>query len=140
MQTDFNRLSLEANPPFAVKAERRIANRLAPSLQTRTVFVFQTGSIQCIPSLFSQTNLPNYTEAPFFRCFADRGSRREHGQGERSTANSLIDQFQASAGAAAGGESVWGILESLIGGLEAPPDWAAEHDHYLYGTPKHESG
>lgn len=28
------------------------------------------------------------------------------------------------------------VLEKLIGTVEAPPDWAAEHDHYLYGTPK----
>lgn len=28
------------------------------------------------------------------------------------------------------------VLETLIGTVEAPCDWAAEHDHYLYGTPK----
>lgn len=28
------------------------------------------------------------------------------------------------------------VLEKLIGTVEAPSDWAAEHDHYLYGTPK----
>jgi hypothetical protein len=28
------------------------------------------------------------------------------------------------------------VLESLIGTVEGPVDWAAEHDHYLYGTPK----
>jgi hypothetical protein len=28
------------------------------------------------------------------------------------------------------------LLEKLIGTVEAPSDWAAEHDHYLYGTPK----
>ncbi|MCU0568691.1 MAG: hypothetical protein MUF49_19100 [Oculatellaceae cyanobacterium Prado106] len=31
----------------------------------------------------------------------------------------------------------WGVLESLIGTIEAPADWSAEHHHYLYGTPKH---
>lgn len=30
----------------------------------------------------------------------------------------------------------WDVIESLIGTVEAPPDWASEHDHYLYGTPK----
>ena len=30
----------------------------------------------------------------------------------------------------------WGVLESLSGTIEAPADWAAEHDHYLYGTAK----
>ena len=28
------------------------------------------------------------------------------------------------------------VLEKLIGTVEAPSDWAAEHDHYLYGTPR----
>ena len=32
--------------------------------------------------------------------------------------------------------NAWDILESLTGTVEAPSDWAAEHDHYLYGTPK----
>jgi hypothetical protein len=31
----------------------------------------------------------------------------------------------------------WDLLEALAGTLEAPADWAGEHDHYLYGTPKH---
>jgi hypothetical protein len=30
----------------------------------------------------------------------------------------------------------WDVLESLIGTINAPPDWASEHDHYLYGTAK----
>ncbi|MBW4541608.1 MAG: hypothetical protein KME43_21050 [Myxacorys chilensis ATA2-1-KO14] len=30
----------------------------------------------------------------------------------------------------------WNVLESLTGTVEAPTDWSAEHDHYLYGTPK----
>lgn len=30
----------------------------------------------------------------------------------------------------------WDVLESLTGTVEAPADWSAEHDHYLYGTPK----
>jgi hypothetical protein len=33
----------------------------------------------------------------------------------------------------------WDILEALTGTLEAPDDWASEHDHYLYGTPKRQS-
>jgi len=31
---------------------------------------------------------------------------------------------------------LWGTLQQLAGTLEAPADWAAEHDHYLYGTSK----
>jgi len=33
-------------------------------------------------------------------------------------------------------ENAWDLLETLTGTIEAPPDWASEHDHYLYGTPK----
>lgn len=29
------------------------------------------------------------------------------------------------------------FLESLTGSVEAPADWATEHNHYLYGIPKH---
>ena len=34
------------------------------------------------------------------------------------------------------GEDVWDVLSRLIGTVEAPSDWAEEHDHYLRGTPK----
>jgi hypothetical protein len=27
----------------------------------------------------------------------------------------------------------------VIGSVEGPEDWAAEHDHYIHGTPKRES-
>lgn len=33
-------------------------------------------------------------------------------------------------------ENAWDILEALTGTIEAPEDWAVEHDHYLYGPPK----
>lgn len=32
----------------------------------------------------------------------------------------------------------WDVLELLTGSVEAPADWSSEHDHYLYGTPKHQ--
>ena len=32
--------------------------------------------------------------------------------------------------------SAWEILRELKGAVEGPEDWAAEADHYLYGTPK----
>ena len=35
--------------------------------------------------------------------------------------------------------NAWDVLESLTGTIEAPTDWSAEHDRYLYGTPKHQS-
>ena len=27
-------------------------------------------------------------------------------------------------------------IRDLIGSVEGPEDWAAEHDHYIHGTPK----
>lgn len=30
----------------------------------------------------------------------------------------------------------WDVLEDHTGAVDAPGDWAAEHDHYPYGTPK----
>jgi hypothetical protein len=35
--------------------------------------------------------------------------------------------------------TAWDVLDSLAGSIAAPTDWAQEHDHYLYGTPKRES-
>lgn len=34
---------------------------------------------------------------------------------------------------------VWDLLEQAAGTVEMPADWASEHDHYLYGTPKRSS-
>jgi hypothetical protein len=34
------------------------------------------------------------------------------------------------------GENVWDVLDGAVGSVKAPADWATEHDHYLYGTPK----
>ena len=36
--------------------------------------------------------------------------------------------------------SAWDVLDTLRGTLEAPTDWAEQHDHYLYGNPKREPG
>ena len=37
---------------------------------------------------------------------------------------------------AASAGDAWDVLEEHAGSVEAPPDWASEHDHYLYGSPK----
>ena len=37
-------------------------------------------------------------------------------------------------------QSAWDVLEQLAGTVNAPADWAAEHDHYLYGSPKRGKG
>jgi hypothetical protein len=34
---------------------------------------------------------------------------------------------------------LWDLLEEAAGTVEMPADWASEHDHYLYGTPKRSS-
>ena len=34
---------------------------------------------------------------------------------------------------------VWALLRHAAGTVEMPADWASEHDHYLYGTPKRSS-
>ena len=48
-----------------------------------------------------------------------------------------MEEASAPAGTPAEGEvDALAILESLAGTVDAPSDWAAEHDHYLYGTPK----
>src|SRR5687767_10432501 len=31
------------------------------------------------------------------------------------------------------------VLQKYAGALEAPSDWASEHDHYIHGTPKRDS-
>lgn len=35
--------------------------------------------------------------------------------------------------------NAWDVLEEMTGTIEAPSDWSVEHDHYLYGTPKHQA-
>lgn len=35
-------------------------------------------------------------------------------------------------------EDVWSLLAASAGSIDAPPDWADEHDHYLYGSAKRE--
>ncbi len=49
-------------------------------------------------------------------------------------AESLADP---EAALAEGG--VWDFLEQAAGTVEMPADWASEHDHYLYATPKRSS-
>jgi hypothetical protein len=39
-----------------------------------------------------------------------------------------------------GGATGWDAIEKLVGTVPGPEDWAAEHDHYLRGTPKRNTG
>jgi hypothetical protein len=34
-------------------------------------------------------------------------------------------------------QNLWDVLNNLTGAVEGPEDWSQEHDHYLYGLPKH---
>lgn len=36
-------------------------------------------------------------------------------------------------------DDAWDVLERFAGTVDAPPDWASEHNHYLYGTPKRQA-
>jgi hypothetical protein len=48
--------------------------------------------------------------------------------------------FHAEVVPEATGQTMQGFLDVLknhTGSVQAPADWSAEHDHYLYGTPKH---
>jgi hypothetical protein len=51
--------------------------------------------------------------------------------------DSVEPQSGTDAPLPAGG--VWDLLEGAAGTVEMPADWASEHDHYLYGTPKRSS-
>lgn len=43
--------------------------------------------------------------------------------------NPLVTEVEAES-------DPWSFMEGLIGSVEGPEDWAAEHDHYLYGSPR----
>ena len=45
----------------------------------------------------------------------------------------IQDEADSNAG------DVWDTLAKLSGTIEAPADWAGEHDHYLYGTPRRDA-
>jgi hypothetical protein len=47
-----------------------------------------------------------------------------------------VDPGQTPVKASNAVTTIFSVLEKLAGAIEGPEDWAAEHDHYLYGTPK----
>ena len=47
----------------------------------------------------------------------------------------LLLAFAVSINAAEA-KDAWDVLDQAAGSVQAPADWAAEHDHYLYGSPK----
>lgn len=66
------------------------------------------------------------------RKLAEQAERR--GVPQEQLARELIER-----GLSAGTGDAWDVLEQLAGSVEAPEDWSAEHNHYLYGTPKLDS-
>ena len=59
------------------------------------------------------------------------------------TLGEIVEELQHLEPGPASGEEkpvaeggVWDLLEQAAGSVEMPADWAGEHDHYLYGTPK----
>jgi hypothetical protein len=76
---------------------------------------------------------------------AMQDQHRTHGKiGEQVEVTVLSDEIAGLGTKSAGAPNIdtearvdaLAILEALAGPVDAPPDWAAEHDHYLYGTPK----
>jgi len=61
--------------------------------------------------------------------------RLEHG-GNVVSATGAAAETAGPPPASDTASSPWDLLESLTGALQAPADWASEHDHYLYGSPK----
>jgi hypothetical protein len=47
-----------------------------------------------------------------------------------------VDQSSPPPSDATGPIDLFDRLEAEAGLIEGPPDWSAEHDHYLYGAPK----
>ena len=48
-----------------------------------------------------------------------------------------VQRAPTAADEKAGGRSLLEALSPHIGSIDMPADWSLEHDHYLYGTPKH---
>ena len=46
---------------------------------------------------------------------------------------------EAPAGECEPGGSFFDTVRDLVGSVEGPADWAAEHDHYIHGVPKREA-
>jgi hypothetical protein len=47
-----------------------------------------------------------------------------------------VDETAAAPPSTNGSLDLFDRLESGAGLIDGPADWAAEHDHYLYGAPK----
>lgn len=100
----------DANQWGAEVAHHREENRVHPLLRENQ-FVVEPNSLR--PRKFAEVELG--INSPELLLWVDREPAQP---------------AQADAG------SEWDFLTDLIGTVEAPVDWAAEHDHYLYGLPR----
>jgi hypothetical protein len=51
-----------------------------------------------------------------------------------------VEVAVAQEGEATQTPDLFATLDRHAGSVEAPDDWSAQHDHYLYGTPKRDNG
>ena len=58
------------------------------------------------------------------------------------TGRPLILHVEVAAAQDTGARSgdLFAAIDRHAASVEAPADWSAEHDHYLYGTPKRRNG
>lgn len=140
MPTDLNRMSFEANPPFAIQSQDWIARpvrRMRPGVGKPTVA--QADTAQWI-GFTRFKDIDDFARLLLYSSLVDVDIQKEvrhaHVVEALSLVSTAVAQLHDAVGPVPIRENVWDILESLAGTIEAPPDWSAEHDHYLYGTPK----
>ena len=139
METDLNRISFEANPPFPIEFQNQLARPIwnlrlgagSPAVLQEDYgqglhSVQHTGDIGSFARLILSTPIPVIPAE-----VRDAAAIKP-----LPPSNTTSDQLQATATTPKTRKGVWDILESLAGTIDAPADWAAEHDHYLYGTLK----
>jgi hypothetical protein len=51
----------------------------------------------------------------------------------------VVLPLEASSGEFKSAGSFFDTVRDLVGSVEGPADWAAEHDHYIHGAPKREA-
>jgi len=127
MATDFNKLHCEANSPLIIFFQPRQGRGLCLggtlSAGHRLGGCLQSTRRYPDPGVSADIGA-------FVGAYAGLG-----GAQTGDWVRKVIEQLQVAPPVPAR-ESLWDILESLAGTIEAPADWAIEHDHYLYGTPK----
>jgi hypothetical protein len=111
MQTDLNLFGIDANlaPMY----------RVSEHPQTAQIRQFQQGQIKH-NKILCKTDKPNINRI----LQTGQGPNVPYGNEIKPTKH-LVESTDA-----------WDAIKSLIGTIEGPTDWASQHDHYLYGTPR----